>query len=253
VATPTFFHAELSQSDRVVTLNAVESAHAHKSRRLRIGDSIHLINGKGLFGYAKIDSSSPKKVVVKLDRFQQHPKPTSVSIASALPKGDRQRTMIDMLTQLTVSEFIPLQCEYSVTRYKASMKEKWSRVAIEACKQSQNPWLPNFQDAQRLPSMVQRPDQCVFYADASGELAAQLFPQLTSQNANQISDQNGKRKSKLNEKVTVMIGPEGGFSESELVLFEKSNIKPLKLSANILRTELAAISAATQITAFLAI
>ena len=225
MALATFYHPALEQSDKNVVLSVAESAHATKSRRLRQGSAIQLINGRGLLAQAHILQNSKDGVSTQIDSIEKRVSPPKISIATAIPKGDRQRTMIDMLTQLGVSEIIPLRCERSITKYKSTIQEKWQRVAIEACKQSSNPWLPKISVERDIQKVLCQSDGLAIYADASGSPMTIV-------------------KTNLSDKLTIIIGPEGGFSKQEISLLNES-CSAVNLGLNILRTELACVIAAS--------
>ena len=226
MATPSFYHPALTPSCDIVQLSTNEASHASKSRRLGLGQAVNLLNGKGLVGQGHIAELENRSVSVKLSSITLQPRRQSISIATAIPKGDRQKVMVDMLTQLGVSEIIPLTCEHSITRFKPNMHDKWRRLAVESCKQSQNPWLPEIDEAISVADLVKVAKQRLVFADAEGN-------QLREQ-ANEV------------EKLIVMIGPEGGFSLAETQLFHDNGIKSVTLACHILRTETAAICAAAQ-------
>jgi len=232
MATPTFYYSELIAEEPSVVLTASESAHAQKSRRLGIGQSIRLIDGLGRIAEGKISVTKRNAITAELHRvkFVERPQNKTI-IATAIPKGDRQRNMIDMLTQIGVHTIIPLQCDHSVMRNNAKQIAKWQRIAIEACKQSQNPWLPEIHELLTVPqllawsSKLKQLQSC--FADETGVLAADLV--------------------QGNNQTMMAIGPEGGFSKAEFRLFEKAKMRPVCLGNQILRTETAAICAAAQL------
>ena len=110
------------------------------------------------------------------------------------------------------------------------MRDKWQRICVEACKQSQNPWLPTIGEYQTIRDFLEwcseQSEITFFYADGSGERLSQL---------------------PVERDVTViLVGPEGGFSSGEVTQLQSAGISPVRLSTAILRTETAAISAASQ-------
>lgn len=221
---PSFYHPNLDAKDKEISLDANESAHAAKSRRLRPGQPVRVFNGVGLVGLGLLSIVGRREVRVELNSFELSP-PTSrlVSVAVAVPKGDRQKVMIDMLTQLGVSEIIPLRCEHSVTNFTKNMLEKWTRVAIEACKQSQNPWLPTISGERELSGVISDEQRSCVFANANScgfsVVAGTASP------------------------ITVLVGPEGGFSERELTKLNQLSVPSMRLGPYILRTEAAAIAA----------
>jgi len=231
MATPHFYYPELQGTEQQVMLTGAEAAHARNSRRLRAGQNLSLLNGLGLVADCQIIEIERDAVSLQVLSFVQFKKPDhSLTIVTAIAKGDRQRTMIDMLAQLGVSQIITLECEFSVTKYNAKQTEKWQRVAVEACKQSQNPWLPVFGPHYSVPEVLQwlgkHTAHTALYADARGL--------------------NGSELAFSGDHLVILIGPEGGFSSREVSLFEADDLTPIKLGPAILRTETAAICAAAQ-------
>ncbi|GAA6138584.1 RsmE family RNA methyltransferase [Arenicella sp. 4NH20-0111] len=225
MAIPCFYLPELECDGVRVDLPETESAHALQSRRLKSGARINLINGRGLTGQAEIIKTTKRLVTVQVESVTSHVRSEpGLTIAVAMPKGDRQKVMVDMLTQLGVTTIIPLVSRYSVTNVKEAQIKKLQRLVIEACKQSQNPWFTEIAH----PSSI----------------AAVLDQAAAAYYANQGGDSISEYKN-IEGPVTVLIGPEGGFSESEVDEFEKNEIASISVGQHILRTETAAIALAS--------
>lgn len=217
--------------DSVISLSEIESSHAVRSRRLRVGDDVCLINGQGVLAHGSIEHVDKRNVRVKLLSFEATPEQNeALLIASAIPKGDRQKVMLDMLTQLGVGEIFPLICEHSVTRYSDNLGGKWRRASIEACKQSRNVWVPTIHAGHSVAQLNEAGNYHLVYADISG------VSMSLARNAAKEKDQP----------LMVLIGPEGGFSRSELDYFQKNKIAAVTLGGNILRTEAASVAAMAQ-------
>lgn len=234
MAVPSFYTPDLNSAMTELMLPQEEAAHAIKSRRLGPGQAIRLFNGRGLVCAAEIISVERRNVSVSVSDFVQHqPIETSLVVAAAVPKGDRQKVMVDALSQLGVKQIQPLLCAHSVTRFNDKMRAKWQRWAIEACKQSQNPWLPNIAD-QCDPTQLMDSVSNIVFTDISGHSLASTvkeFDQTSESNKNDL---------------IALIGPEGGFSKEEMQLFSENECKPVRLALHILRTEAAAIALASQ-------
>jgi len=221
-----FYCQNLKLDDVVIELDPAEASHAVKARRLRQGDQVRLFNGCGVSAYGFLQNIERRSVVVKIESFEQHSKvESSISVAVAIPKGDRQKVLIDMLTQLGIFEIIPLYCDRSVTKFSKNTIGKWRRGAIEACKQSQNPWLPVFNDETSLDDLLKDATRTLYYADGEGVDIDLL--------------------DRGSDKLTLIVGPEGGFSPREFTLLKQSNTASFKVGPYILRTEAAAIAAAS--------
>ena len=227
---PSFFHHGLELNSSHLSLNPEESQHAIRARRLRVGDKVSVINGRGLIASCTLESidRSVASLVVNSSELKDAPR-QKLSIASALPKGDRMRTMIDMLAQLGASRFVPLRCAHSVQKCRASMLGKLQRYALEASKQSNNPWLMHIDAEQNIRELIGSAvsqESVLAYADNNG--CPLLDHSLSTHD------------------LCVAIGPEGGFSPTELTAFEECEVPAIKLGSTILRTETAAVAVAAQ-------
>ena len=225
MATPCFYYADLSESDDIVELSSTESAHALQSRRLGVGTAVRLINGAGKLADGMIHETAKRKVWVRIVHLSYVEKPKlELTVAVAMPKGDRQKVMVDMLSQLGANRVIPLRTERSITSVKCNQIEKLQRIALEACKQSHNPWLLKIKETCTLDAVLNQ-KMSVFYADRNGI--------------------NLRKMGQIEGQVVVLIGPEGGFSADEFERIKHSGAQPIVLAEYILRTESAAIAAAT--------
>ncbi|MGA8260787.1 MAG: RsmE family RNA methyltransferase, partial [Arenicellales bacterium] len=207
-------------------LGEEETHHAGASRRIRVGDEIGLIDGRGTRAVAVVESVSHRALEFTVRaRRRLRPGP-SVSVAAAVPKGERFRTMIDMLSQIGVASIVPLVCERSMVRPRRSFSERWRRVAIEACKQSRNPYVPEIAEPKSLGDSLARirDGDTIGFADAGGGMLTDVLPARGA--------------------FHLYIGPEGGFTEGEKALLGGAGGRPVNLGDNVLRVETAAVVAA---------
>lgn len=228
---PLFFLPSLEPAMTEAEIIGEEANHALRARRLRVGDYIDLTNGRGLMASAEITSirSRPDTLVVSIRNQVEFAatKPTLV-LASALPKGERLATMLDMATQLGVDQVVPLQCDYSVVQYQPKMRDRWARIITSACKQSRRAWKPDIGQSITPGQLVESApaDSLIVYGDH--KVSNQVEPAGIPQSVQQIM---------------IMIGPEAGFSSQELVQLEKSpRTHGVSISHHILRTETAAVA-----------
>jgi len=226
MARPSFFHLDIPAVGGKVSLDERESHHAGASRRLRVGDEISLLDGAGLIADATIEIVTKDQLTATIFSRNLIPAPArTVHVACALPKGDRQRNLLDMLSQIGISSFTPLLCERSMVKAKSINLDRLHRIAVEACKQSQNPYLPETRAPVGVADILRTasgPDSCCVLAHRDG--AEFKVPAQTQ--------------------VTVLVGPEGGFTEAELELILNAGALAFNLSDNILRIETAAVIAA---------
>ena len=232
---PVFFAASLGLEQHHVALNSDEAAHAIKVRRMRIGDPIHVTNGEGLLGKGVIVSLIPKpaSVSVEIRAISTQPPPQiTLTLASAIPKGERQSTLLDMAVQLGVNVILPLDCEHSVVRFQNKMRGRWARVIRSACKQSRQLHLPRIKPQKTVEAVLEgvTDKTLIVFGDMFGESIYQVAEGIISPV----------------DHILLLVGPEGGFSESEQSnLSAVPHAHALSAGEQILRTETAAIALTT--------
>lgn len=218
-----YYCENIEEPPILVTLNEYESRHAMTSRRQKVGDEVALIDGKGVRATGIVHSITRTKVDIEIEaRSQVQRQKPGIILASALPKGERQKVMLDMMCQLGVDEFVPLSCDRSVVKSGANV-ERWSRICLQACKQSHNPFLPR----------IEQPEQPVNLARKmkGSEISVWVADPVTDQVSLQA----------LHDTVVLCIGPEGGFSDTEKKGMLEAGAHFLCLGGNILRIETAVV------------
>jgi 16S rRNA (uracil1498-N3)-methyltransferase len=228
-----FYCPELSASSGSVTLSAEESHHARRVFRKRSGEPIELTNGKGLRSAAIITDSSSQKISCKIESIQQIPSPPerNIHIAMAAIRPNRMDWAVEKLTELGVGGIQPLFTGF--TSVKAFKSEHLGKIAVSAMKQSRQAYLPELFSPLLLAEYF---NQLPLEKD-SLRLIAHLTPESkTISQFRQISV----------SRIVFLIGPEGGFSDAEVILARRHNFYPLKLAGQVLRSETAAVTAAAQ-------
>lgn len=232
---PLFFAVSLGSEQHHVVLDPDEAAHAIKVRRMRIGDPIHVTNGEGILAQGVIGSLTPKpaSVSVEIDTIlKQSPARITLTLASAVPKGERQSTLLDMSVQLGVNVYIPLDCEYSEVRFQSKMRERWERIMRSACKQARQFYLPQIESPKTVETVLDdmTGNTLIVFGDVFGESIYQVAKGIISPV----------------DHIVLLAGPEGGFSESEQSKLRAApHARGLRAGEQILRTETAAIALTT--------
>lgn len=228
-AGPCFYCPDLPVVGEKAGLDEAETHHASAARRIRVGDTIGLIDGRGTLAEAVVETVARRRLSFTVRDRRDVPAPDpAVTVASAVPKGERFRTLIDMLSQIGVAGIASLTCERSTVKPRQSSVERWQRIAIEACKQSRNPWVPAIHAPRTVAeSLTGLADgAAIVFADVDGAPAGEVLP--------------------TSGKLVLYIGPEGGFTDSEKKLLTDKGASALQLGGNILRVETAALVAAVQ-------
>ncbi|MGI9596123.1 MAG: RsmE family RNA methyltransferase [Acidimicrobiales bacterium] len=201
--------------------------HLARSLRLRPGAALTVSDGAGRWRATRFGPDlEPDGEIV--DEVRPQPE---LTIAFALVKGDRSDLVVQKLTELGIDRMVPLTSERSVVRWNADRAAKnldrHGRIAREAAMQSRNPWLPTIEPLTELDAFLLATPTTVL-ADPAGEPPAAHLAAAGSSLA-------GHSEAGW----SVAIGPEGGFSPTEL-----DGRTKVALPGRILRTETAAITAA---------
>jgi 16S rRNA (uracil1498-N3)-methyltransferase len=150
-----------------------------------------------------------------------------ITIASAIPKGERADWMVEKLSELGVTSFIPLAAERSVTLPSGKSKfERWNRIATESAKQSRRVGVMAVESLTTVEELL-----------ATNNVGVVLSTESGSKSLMEVL--NG-----FAGEVLLVIGPEGGWTERELTKFSQAGYVAAGLTPSILRTETAAITAA---------
>jgi len=229
---PLFYCEHLAEPGALLTLSGDEAHHAAASRRRHPGDTLWLFDGRGGGARATVLRTPGRGRTLDLrieERYTEPPPKQIIHLASALPKGDRQTVMLDMTTQLGMSEFTPLECERGVVKPGKSNTGRWQRICIEACKQSRRLHLP----AIHPPAT---PLEVIMGAATRGGSILIAHP---SDQAISLAAAAHNATSGI---ITILLGPEGGFTDEEILQAIRGDAQLLSLGAKILRIETAALA-----------
>lgn len=213
-------------------LEEEESRHCVQVLRYNSGDAITIFDGCGRSATAILRNVRKNAVSLEIGEVVQHaPLSPAIVLAQAVPKGKTMEWIIEKAVELGVARIIPLVTRYTVVKYDADeavkKAEKWQKVALEACKQCGQNWLP----------IVETPiDGRVFLAKgwSGGKIIASLAP--SARPLREVIE-----SLPTCEQVTVMIGPEGDFSLEETQLALQAGYQPATLGDLVLRSETAAL------------
>lgn len=214
-----------------IKLDPAQARHARNVLRLKDGDPVELFDDDGKVALATLQfvgSTEVAATVVHLDPSQS-PVGLRLIVASAVPKGERADWMVEKLSELGVAVFIPLSSDRSVVKPEGKNKlERWARIATESAKQSRRIGVMQVSELQAVSDVARDRVPVVCLSTAED---ARPFPDLL-------------RGVASSRELTLLIGPEGGWTDGEVALFESSGIIAAKLTSTVLRVETAAVTAA---------
>ena len=216
------------------TFSSEEARHISGAKRQKVGDFFEVFDGRGNFVKVKIIELKSRKINIEVIADIEHVKKNlpRIEMAVAIPKGKRQQYMIEKLVETGVDKIVPIVYDRSVAGGDDPV-EKYTRWAIEACKQSKNCWIPEFFPAVKFAEYINGITSNIIMADYTGESILTLV---------------GEKDFKF-DKCICLVGPEGGFSPEEFELAEKAGVRKINLSPNVLRIETAAVAFASTIMA----
>ena len=207
----------------LITLDGAEAHHLCTVCRFRPGDEVYLFNGDGHEYTARVVSAGRQSVTLDVLAVQTPLRESKVRIevAAPLPKGDRAQFLLEKLTELGVSTFVPLRTERSIVHPRESKLDKLQRYVIEASKQCGRNVLLRVQPLVDWSAYCVRTD----------------LPSLRA-----VADPSGvSGPRRTGSEVAFAVGPEGGFTEGELERARARGWQILSLGPRILRIETAAI------------
>lgn len=227
---PFFYTEPISPLNNIVTLNEENSKHAVQVLRMQEGKQLKLTDGLGNIYTAEITEAHKKKCVVKITDSINIPfAENKVCIAiSPIKNNSRFEWFLEKVTEMGVSEIVPLLCERTEKQFLKF--ERLKGILISAMLQSQQAWLPFLQQPVKFEKFVKEDKSTNrFIAHCEDQNKTSL-----REIANQLKNQS-----------TILIGPEGDFTRDEIAFGLQNNFIPVALGDTRLRTETAALVAAT--------
>ena len=220
-------------------LDATDAHHCADVLRLGAGDKVIIFDGEGHEAAADLLEVSRKQTLLSIGHRVETPKPRrAITLAQAVPKGKNMDLVIQKAVELGASTIIPLLSERTVVKIEdaedaARKQERWQSIAMEACKQCGQNWMPEIALPRAMKEFLSTP------AEFDLILIASLQP--LSLPIKEVISAYAKEKGSLPSRVMVMIGPEGDFTPEETQIALAAGATAITLGPIILRTETAAL------------
>ena len=199
------FYSKFNATNKLITINEIDSKHITRSFRKNIGDLIRITNGEGLLCETEIVEKGKNIKVKVISRIIHEPDKLSIHVAiSPLKNISRFEWFVEKATELGISQITPVISRYS--EKKKINKDRLERIITSST----------------FSSFILNNDEEKIMANLRTEnkLKKELF---------------------TNNSVCILIGPEGGFSDEEINIAREKKIKEITLGNNRLRSETAAI------------
>ena len=224
------FVASLTSEQDKISLDNDTSRYLLQVLRCKDGQELQLFNGAGLQCNATLQIINRKEAVANLGSCTaiDRESPLTIHLALGISKGERMDTAIQKAVELGVSHISPLQTEYSVVNLSSERAAKrlqhWQGIITSACEQCGRNTLPVLHPVQSLHDWLTQPRPGVSWM---------FSPQ---------SQQTLSKQNRPVQGVSILIGPEGGFSDNEISQAIAQGVVTINFGPRILRTETAAIA-----------
>ena len=216
-------------SSEIISLPEAKSHHITRVLRLRVGDQIKLFNNSGLEFKAEITEATKKtiRVQVKDDVQLENESPLAITLCLVISRGSRMDFSIQKAVELGVTTIIPIISEFGNVKLTDNRTENklshWTKIIVGAAEQS---------GRNRLAEL-QSPITFNEWTNSESTATKLILHPGAEQTMSKINLQD--------DKLTLMIGAEGGFSDSEFQKALDNNYIPISLGPRILRTETAVV------------
>jgi 16S rRNA (uracil1498-N3)-methyltransferase len=222
----------------VIALTGAEAKHALVVRRVRVGETITLGDGRGVWIEGAVEDVSAARVTVRVAARSVRETPESrIVLVQALAKGDRDELAVQAACELGVDEIVPWQAARSVSRWEGPKavkgRERWAMIVREAAKQAHRAWVPEVAPVTTTAQLAAR---------AAEARMLVLDPWTDARLSGIRSD---------GRDIVLIVGPEGGIAPEELERLESAGAERVRLGDTVLRTSTAGPAAIAVLSAAL--
>ena len=214
-----FFDPAISQDSQHIA--KAELAH-FKSLRIAVGEEIVVTSGAGYGFRARV--LDPETGQLEIIERQDSSAERKFHLVQAIAKGGRDESALQACTELGIASVTALQAERSIARWDNKVPknlERWTQIAVSATKQSQQHFLPAVEHCESVSAL--KPKGLGLVLDPRAPMAIAEVQSVAE--------------------YTVVVGPEGGFSDSEIAKLEANGFLRVRLGNSILRTSTAGVVA----------
>jgi 16S rRNA (uracil1498-N3)-methyltransferase len=233
---PHFFINSKQVKANIVTISDKENyRHIARALRSKIGENLLLIDENQIQYETKIVEISNSEILAEIEKSYKSKRflDFDLYLAQSPLRSEAQDTVIEKATELGVSGVYPVLTDNCAVKKSVIEKkiEKWQKIMFESSKQCERAIVPTCFDLTNLEKLISttRFDKIIVFCE-----------RIATKTIRDVFKSNPIQKG---QKVLVVIGPEGGFSQREFEFFQKSNLEMLTLGDLILRAETAVVVA----------
>ncbi|MEU1684687.1 16S rRNA (uracil(1498)-N(3))-methyltransferase [Micromonospora sp. NPDC005707] len=235
MSAPLFLVEALPTGD-TLTLDGPEGHHAATVQRLRVGEELLLADGRGGTAGAVVTAVGRGTLDLRVtSRGYADASVPRLVVVQGIAKGDRGELAVQAMTEVGVDEIVPWAASRSVTQWRGDRgvraREKWAATAREAAKQARRPW---------LPVVAGTPDESTTTVTRriAGAAAAFVLHEEAEERLTTVELPDAGE-------IVLVVGPEGGITDTELSAFGEAGARPVRLGPSVLRTSTAGVAALT--------
>ena len=218
-----FFIPNIPSDNRVVVEGA-EAHHAISVLRIESDEEVLLSDGSGNWAKANVRDITKKKFEALIsERGSQEVTKPKLTVLQGIPKSDRLKEAIELMVEAGVDEIIPWSASRSISKWQKDSREKWESAAFASAKQAKRFIIPKIGDEVDIREFLDK---------KAGSFAVIV---LHESGGVKLSKIISEKMADLDE-IVLVIGPEGGITENELSLFEKSGARVAQMGEAIFRS-----------------
>ena len=228
-----FYHSNPLDLNQNIILDEFANHHALRVMRVKVNDSLILFNGDGFEYKGRVSDINKKTINVEIlsKEKNNNESPISINLFQSISSNEKMDMVIQKATELGVNTIQPIFSSRSTIKLSLDRIKKrlihWRQVSISACEQSGRSKIPPIKSPIEF-------DQAAEEIKTTNSLNLVLHPDSLQQLSNLPQEYFGD--------INIFIGPEGGFSQDEVLLLKKQNCINIQLGSRILRTETAPLA-----------
>lgn len=229
-----FINNQPADTNRI-TISGPEAHHLRNVLRLKTGDRIICLDGRGTEYEAELEQFGESEITARIvDRRGEPPDRCRITMAQGLLTGHKMDLVVQKATEMGIATLIPFTSRYCTVREPAAAKaQRWQRIAREACKQCRRAREPEILSpltwADCLARSVEYDLAVIFWERETEKTLSELRDLITSRQPSSL---------------LFLVGPEGGFADEEIALALASKVLTIGMGRRILRAETASLAAA---------
>ena len=235
----TLFLIDKLEDSNLIEIAGDEAHHAIKVLRTTVGEEILISDGAGNWVRASVENIEKKTFSAKvLERGFQPEKSPRLVVVQGLPKSDRVKDAIEILVESGVDLIIPWQADRSISKWQKDSLDKWQSAAVAATKQSRRFRKPEIIDGLSLSQLLE--------IESENSVVLVMHESATTK----LSEVVTSKFSGMSE-ILIVIGPEGGISDSELAVLEGAGAHIVGLGPEVFRSAHAGGAALSAVSALI--